>query len=209
MRERTRLIVTIAGIVVALLALYFFMIRPARSTLAETAQRADAAEAQTQALRVELERRQALQANEAQLEAELAEMRGFVPRRHEIPNFILQMQDEANAAGVDFLDITPELPAPPPEGAALGQVQMDIRASGGYFSIQDFIRRIYNFDRALRIDVASLNIVGEEGEEDPDLDLVMTARIFFEAPGTVAPAAPPPPEDEGTPEGEDEEGTDG
>lgn len=209
MRERARLIATVAGLLVVLLLFFFFVIRPARSTLAETTERADAAESQTQALRLELERRQALQANEAELEAELAEIRGFVPRRHQIPNLIFQLQDVGNAAGVDFLDITPELPAPPPEGAILGQVQLQIRASGGYFAIQDFIRRIYNFDRALRIDVANLTVTG--GEDDDDLELQATARIFFESPGTVAapaPAAPPAAEDEDL-DDEDTEDTEG
>lgn len=204
MRGRGRLIATIAGLLVVLLLFFFFVIRPARSTLAETTERADAAEDQTQVLQLELERRQALQANEAELEAELAEIRGFVPRRHQIPNLIFQIQDSGNAAGVDFLDITPELPAPPPEGAPLGQVQLSIRAGGGYFAIQDFIRRLYNFDRALRIDVATLTAAGQD--DDDDLDLTATARIFFEAPGAVpAPATTPAPEGEGE-ETEDTEG---
>lgn len=192
MRGRGRIIIAavLAFLVCALF--YFFAIRSRQADLTDVRDQVAAAEAETTQLETELRRLQSLQENAPQLEAELAEIRELVPRTNEVPNFIFLVQEAANAAGVGFVQITPELPKTPPEGATLAEIRTAIRAEGGYFAIQDFVRRLYNLDRALRIDL--LTITGPSGEEPPGLDI--TARIFFElpegaaatAPGTTAPA---------------------
>lgn len=193
MTARTRLILSVVGVLVLLVAFYFFFIRPRQTELSTVREDIELEEARTAQLNAELARLQDLQANAPELEAELARIRGFVPKDDEVPNFIFLTQDAANAAGVDFVEITPELPKPPPEGAALAEVRATIGAGGGYFAIQDFIRRLHNLDRAVRID--NLTLTAEE-EETGEVTVVMsaTARIFFEAPegATGAAVAPTP-----------------
>ncbi len=190
MTGRTRLIAAIAGALALLLLFYFFLIRPRRAELAEVRAQVAAEEQRTATLQLELQRLQELQANAPQLEAELAEIRQYVPRNHETANFIFQVQDAANEAGVDFVTITPELPKQPPEGAALAQVRIVIGTEGGYFAVQDFMRRLYNLDRALRIDVMTMtgNAEGTPGTAagGVTLNLEITSRVFFELPGTGA-----------------------
>ena len=74
---------------------------------------------------------------------------------------------------------------------------MTIGASGGYFAVQDFMRRLYELDRALRIDTITV-AAGSEGGAAPEagtegatdtLTVQMTARIFFEFPAGTAPGA--------------------
>lgn len=186
MTARTRLILWIAGLLAILLVVFFFVIRPRQEELSGIREDIEAEEARTIQLNTELQRLQELQANAPELEAELATIRGYVPQDDEVPNFIFLVQDAANSAGVDFVAITPELPKPPPEGAALAEIRAEIRAGGGYFAIQDFIRRLHNLDRAVRLD--TLSLVSEE-EETGSVTITMAsfARIFFEAP--VPPAA--------------------
>jgi Tfp pilus assembly protein PilO len=178
--------------------LYFFGIRPQRAELAEIRADIETAENLTIQLTAELQRLQELQANQAELEAELARFRQFVPLRPELANFIFQVQAAADAAGLDFVDITPELPAAPPEGAALAQVRSQIGAAGGYFALQDFVRRIYGMDRAMRIDNFSLSV----GSTEPfgiRLRMDMAVRMFYELPepaagtATTTPGATPTP----------------
>lgn len=201
MRGRGRLIVTIVLAVLVCLLFYFFAIRSRTSELDEVKDQVAAAEQETIQLQAELTRLRDLQENAPQLEAELAEIRELVPRTNEVPNFIFLVQEAANASGVGFLKIEPQLPKPPPEGATLAEVRTVINAKGGYFAIQDFVRRLYNLDRALRIDILNLT-----GETDPisqvdRVSLDITARIFFElppsavttAPGTTVPGATPSP----------------
>lgn len=191
MSPRTRTILSVLGVVVILVAFFFLFIRPRQQELARVEDEIVSEEGRTQQLQAELTRLQDLQANAPELQAELATIRGFVPKDDEVPNFIFLVQDAANAAGVDFVSITPELPKPPPEGAALAEIRASIGAGGGYFAVQDFIRRLHALDRALRID--NLTLAGTEDLETGEVEVTLTstARIFFEAPAAATGAVDP------------------
>lgn len=185
MSGRARLLAWIAGFLILAIALFFFLIRPRQNELEGVREDIEVEEARTLQLQSELQRLQELQANAPELEAELATIRGYVPKDDEVPNFIFLVQDAANAAGVDFVSITPELPKPPPEGAALAEVRAEIGAGGGYFAIQDFVRRLHGLDRAVRLD--NLSLVAEDEETgDTTINMTSFARIFFEAPAARA-----------------------
>ena len=185
MNPRTRLILAVLGVFVLLLAFFFFFIRPRQQALGTVRADIESEQARTLQLQAELGRLQDLQANAPELQAELARIRGFVPRDDEVPNFIFLVQDAANAAGVDFVQISPELPKPPPEGAALAEIRAQIGAGGGYFAVQDFIRRLHALDRATRIDNLTLAAVEDE-VGDTTLTMTSTVRIFFDVPGATA-----------------------
>lgn len=196
MNARTRLILAIVGAVLVVLLAYFLLIRPRQSELTEVKAEVAAEETRRIQLQADLDRLRALQQNEPELRADLDRIRALVPPEHEVPNFIFQVNQAANASGVEFVQITPELPKAPPEGAALAEVRITIGGNGGYFAIQDFVRRLYALDRAVRIDILT---IGTEDQE-PGATLTLTARIFFEVPGgvtttttpTTAPVAPAP-----------------
>lgn len=198
MSPRARMILAIVLSLLVAVAFFFLFIRPRQGELADVNEQIEAEEARTATLQAELVRLQDLQARAPELEAELARIRQLVPREHQLPNFIFLVQDAANAAGVNFVTITPELPKAPPEGAALAEIRATIGAGGSYFSIQDFIRRLHNLDRAVRVDNIAMS-----GSEDTTtgvvrIALTSTARIFFELPAAPAPAEPAP---SPTPEG--------
>lgn len=181
MRGRSRVILAAVVVLVVCLLMYFFFISPQREELARVREQIEAAENQTTQLRVELQRLRELQANAPELQAELARIRQFVPRRPELANFIFQIQRAADQAGLDFVEITPELPAPPPEGAALAEVRSQIGAAGGYFALQDFIRRLYNLDRSVRVDNFSINVQSTE-PFGVRLSMSSSVRVFYELP---------------------------
>lgn len=192
MSLRARLILSIVAVLLALIAFFFFFIRPRQQELARVEAEITTEEARTNQLNSELARLKELQENAPRLEAELARIRGYVPRDDEVPNFIFLVQDAANAAGVDFVQITPELPKPPPEGAPLAEIRAQIGAGGGYFAIQDFIRRLHALDRAVRID--NLTMTGTEDAAaggDVTVNLASSVRIFFEAPEGATGAVDP------------------
>ena len=194
MSARTRLILTVVAAVLVVLLAYFLLIRPRQGQLTDVQAQVEQEENLTIQLRGQLARLQELQRNAPQLQAELDRIRDLVPQEHETPNFIFQVTAAAAASGVDVVQLTPELPKPPPEGAQLAQVRVTIGGEGGYFAIQDFVRRLYNLDRALRIDVLDL----VESETSDGIRMTATARIFFEIPtgvtgvAPIAPAAPAP-----------------
>jgi Tfp pilus assembly protein PilO len=187
--------------------IFFFLVGPRKETLAKTEKQVVAAESQTVVLETELARLESLQKRAPQLQAALDEISDLVPEDNRVSNFVFQVQQEANRSGLDFISITPQLPKPPPEGAPLAEVKVDIGARGSFFTIQDFIRRLTELDRAVRVDGFSMATIEVEGSEDK-VELTASARIFFEQPaGGVAAASgavpvpgttPAPPEGEAT-----------
>ena len=182
---RGRLVIAILGAVIVCLLVFFFAVKPKRDELSDVREQIETENARTVQLQTELERLQALQANAPELEAELARIRGLVPVRPELPNIIFQIQEAANRAGIDFVDITPALPKQPPEGAALAEIHMNLGAKGGYFAIQDFIRRLYDLDRAFRYDGFTLSFESADFPGLLRLSMTGTARVFYELPDSA------------------------
>ncbi|HEY7876068.1 MAG TPA: type 4a pilus biogenesis protein PilO [Actinomycetota bacterium] len=195
------MIIAIAGGIVVCLLFYVLAIRPRQSELKEVEAQVGTETAKTASLQSQLDQLEALQRQAPELQADLADIRDLVPEDDQVPNFIFQVQESANAAGVDFVEITPELPRTPPETATLAQVRATLGAQGGYFAVQDFIRRLYDLDRALRIDGLSM---AQISPESADVTFTATARIFYELPEGAAPpidpnAVVPPPAPAATP----------
>jgi Tfp pilus assembly protein PilO len=192
---RSQTIVAAVGVALVLLLVFFLLIRPRRAELGRVRNEVQSERDRTQQLEAELARLEALRDDAPRLQARLDEMRALVPERNDVSVFISQVQTAAVQAGVGFVQITPELPKPPPEGAQLAEVRTTIGARGGYFAIQDFIRRLYDLERAVRID--GLTMTGteddQEAAEQGRITATFTARVFFELPEAAAPAAAPTP----------------
>ncbi|MGH2826606.1 MAG: type 4a pilus biogenesis protein PilO, partial [Actinomycetota bacterium] len=150
MKEHKKVILGSVGLVLVMALMFFFLINPRKGELAEAKEAVKAAETETVVLQTELTRLEGLQKNAPQLQAALDQIRELVPEDDNVSNFVFQTQQEADKAGLDFVSITPQLPKPPPEGAPLAEVKIDIGAKGTYFTIQDFIRRLTELDRAVR-----------------------------------------------------------
>ena len=196
MSNRIKMILVVLGIIALCAAWFFFFIKPRQAELAKVRAETVEGEDQTVALEAELDRLEGLQANAPALEAELAATRRLIPSENEVANYIFLVEEAATQADIDFVNVTPELPKPPPEGAPLAEIRTVIGAEGGYFEIQDFFRRLYDLDRAVRVDLMALAPAGDAAAAgavaDPaatnKLHLDVTARIFFE-PSEGAPAA--------------------
>ena len=203
MTGRARMILVVVGVVLVCVVFYFLFIRARQNELGQVRTDISNEQSRTVQLQSELARLRDLQDRAFELEADLAEIRDLVPQDDEVPAFLTLVQDAATASGVDLDEISPELPKPPPEGAPLAEIRARIRVEGGYFALQDFVRRMYELDRAVRVDNLTMN-----GSEDPEtaettISLEMTARIFFEnvlqqgqttaPPAGTAPAPAPAP----------------
>ncbi|MGI8519326.1 MAG: type 4a pilus biogenesis protein PilO, partial [Actinomycetota bacterium] len=152
MTGRTKIILSVLGVVAVGVATFFFAVKPRQDELGKVRDNVAKEQDRTQSLEAELAHRQQLQENAPQLEAQIAKYRELVPEDDQVANFIFQVQETANESGVGFVEITPELPTPPAEGAEVAEVKSIIGARGGYFAVQDFFRRLYGLDRAVRID---------------------------------------------------------
>ena len=201
MNPRTRLILAIVGVVLVVLMVFVLLVNPKRAELSDVKTQVQTEQQKTVSLQAQLSQLRALEKNAPRLEANLQKFRELVPKTNDVPNFIFQVQEAADSSGVTFVSIAPELPKPPPEGAPLAEVRITISTGGGYFALQDFIRRLYALDRAVRIDTLDFvsNVAtGSSGSstsggstagsttttpaEAGEITVTMATRIFYELP---------------------------
>lgn len=168
----------------ALVAIWFlFMFRPNRERIAELRDQISATEEEITSLEAQLLRLQQLQREEPRLRAELARFGDALPPDPRVPDFILQVQDAANLSGIDFLSITPSVPAPGAAGFSV--ISVSISTTGDFFEVEDFIFRLERLQRALRINSFSLG--GDPGA----LGVSLSMHMFTLPQAGPAPAAPP------------------
>jgi Tfp pilus assembly protein PilO len=167
-----------------------FFVRSRQGELADVRNRVEDAENQSVSLQAQLQELQGLKENAPQAEARLNEIRELIPQNDQVANFIFQVQDAANRAGVEFVTVTPEQPKAPIEdpSASVAQVRVTVGAKGDYFALQDLVRRLYDLDRAVRLDNLALDAEEDEETNVTTVTLTASARIFFENEGG-APAA--------------------
>lgn len=185
MSRRVALITLAAAIV--LLVLWFLLLwGPQGGRLDDARERQDAAEAQNQSLELRLARLQAAQTQAPELMADLDRLRRAVPDDPQLAEFILDANDAASEAGVDFLSISPG--APTVGGALPPVITLNISVSGEYFSVLDYLDRLDDLPRIVVIDSLTLT-PGDEGggaAAGPELSVAIVGRMF----ATSAPQLP-------------------
>lgn len=200
MSPRTQMVLAIVGVVIVVVLVFVVFVNPKRSELSEAKTQVQTEQQKTVTLQAELAQLRALQKSAPKLEAQLQRFRDLVPQTNDVPNFIFQVQEAADASGVGFVSVAPELPKAPPEGSPLAEVRVTISAGGGYFAVQDFVRRLYSLDRAVRLDSLDLTSNSSGGStsstststsstsgstgtaQQGEITADMVTRVFYEPP---------------------------
>lgn len=190
--RRNVIIAILAAIAVGVLY-FFFVFSPQTEKIDAAKADVQAAQDNVQRLRLELSRLQALQQDAPRLREEAAKLDAAVPNDPQLAAFILQVQEAANASGIEWLSVTPAPPAAAnPAQQGVQEVNVSMSVEGGYFQVQDFLVRIENLTRAVKVGTVSLASQGE-GTGSPTLSASLTMKMFVSstpaAPTTTAPAA--------------------
>lgn len=178
----------------ALLVIWYLLLWSPRSAALDDA-RNDTREAQQQEaeLRGRLARLQAAQNDEARVRAQVEALRAAVPDEPSLAELILDANDAATKAGIDFLSIAPNQPvasgAPAPAAGGpvppgLTPIPINMSVTGGYFQALDFVNRLYSLPRLIIIDGLSVT-----SAPTGRLVVQITARMFTTAPPVPAPGA--------------------
>jgi Tfp pilus assembly protein PilO len=182
-RRRTFLLAFAAAGV--LLVLWFLLLwGPQGGRLKDAEDRQSAAEAANTALQVRLSRLQASQARAPELTADLEQLRRAVPDGPELAQFILDANDAASAAGVDFLSISPGVPEQS-DPALPPVINLAINVTGSYFSVLDYLDRLAELPRIVVID--DITLTPNDSESGRSLGVSITGRMF----ATTAPQVTP------------------
>ena len=180
------------GAALALLGLWFVLLwGPQGGRLDEAQEREAAADQINSELELRVARLEAAQEGAPARMAELEELRRAVPDEPELAQFILDANQAASDAGVDFLSISPTPPALG-VGGLPPVITLAINVTGGYFAVLDYLERVDDLPRIVVIDSITLTPSGDGAQ--PELSVSITGRMFANAAPQLAPdpsLAPP------------------
>lgn len=207
---RRNMLIAGAAAGAVLILWYLLLWSPRKADLAEAQERREAAEATRDELATRVARLRASQKDEPLKRARVEALRTTIPDEPNLAAFILDTNDAAAKAGIDFISVAPSEPAPgvpggatiastqpaaatpaTAAGAAPAEIKLQLQVTGGYFQVLDFLNRMNELPRLVVTDGLSVS-----SDEKAKLTVSVTARMFVRTvpPGfgdvPAAPAAP-------------------
>jgi Tfp pilus assembly protein PilO len=131
-------------------AAVFLLVMPQFAQLSDLETRRVAAEqtmSQTQSKLAQLEQ---VKRGASETQAQLIKISNQVPDSPELPTLVLEMQNAADSAGLDFQSIKPAEPADV-AGASYREIVIQMRLQGRWADVLDFVRRTQKMSRAVRM----------------------------------------------------------
>jgi len=186
--SRRAIAIGVGAALLVLLLWWFLLRRPQRSRISDAQDRREAAAQQAAQLQVTLSRLQDLKRTEALKRSQIEALRVAVPDQPNLAQFILDANDAANQAGIDFISISPSPPAaagpatggtagtPGARAAAPASITLAMNVTGGYFQVLDFLNRLNDLPRIVVID--SLSLTPGSGTDTSRLSATISARMF-------------------------------
>lgn len=201
-----RTILLLGGLAILLVAVlaYLLVLGPLLSRLGASTEERDAKEAQLAQLQAQVADLERVQQNAGPLGQQLLDLNRRIPSQPEIPTLLVQVEEIAEAAGVEQLLAEPGTPGPPPGGGPYSIVPITMTFEGTYENLQDFLQRSNDLARLVTVNGVSYEPVDpQEGEEDLSelgverlLRVEIEAEVYFQpedgATGGAAPVSPAP-----------------
>lgn len=190
----TRRNMLIAGVAAGMVLVLWYVLLwgPRKADLSEARDRREKAETQRQELAASVGRLRAAQKDEPMKRAQVEALRTTIPDEPNLAAFILDTNDAASKAGIDFISIAPSEPAAPsaqsspvavrtstgaaslPASAMPAEIRLQLQITGGYFQVLDFLNRVGEMPRLVITDGLSI-----ASDEQAKLTVGVTARMFL------------------------------
>jgi Tfp pilus assembly protein PilO len=189
-------IAAVLVVVVVLVAWNALIYGPAGDDLEEATEARDAAEQELATLDARLERLRDQAENQPERQALKEELSANIPELPQLETFIRSADDIRAQTGVDWISVAPAEPAPGPTG--ISEIRMTIQLEGGFFQVQEYLKRLEDLTRLVVVDAIQIGTGGETDDGSgipslsgaPTLTVSLTARMFTQATGLVTPATP-------------------
>jgi type IV pilus assembly protein PilO len=186
-----RLLLIAFGAAALLLLLWFLLLwGPQGGKLEDARERTTVAENVNDGLELRLARLRSAQEQAPELMADLDDLRRAVPDGPELAEFILDANQAASDAGVDFISIAPGLPELTPPLPPT--ITLSISVRGEYFSVLDYLDRLGDLPRIVVIDSLGLT-PGQTESGQEELTVQITARMFATSAPQLSTALQPAP----------------
>jgi len=170
-------IVALGAIALAVIVgIYFFLLAPKSKQLKEQRAQLKEAEAQETSLTATLRRLQSLAQQRPARQAELLRLAAAVPATPDLAGFIISADKIAVDSGVNWVSVSPAVPAPGAAGAP-STITMTMQIQGGFFQVLDYLNRLEHLERIVVVDSVNLT-AQDDGSASPPITVNITARMF-------------------------------
>jgi Tfp pilus assembly protein PilO len=181
------------GLVLVIVLAWFFLLNPVREDISATNAAIEQEQAKLLAAQAKLAQAEVTRKEGKMNQARLMELAKMVPLSGEIPSLLVQIQDLADQAGIEFISITP--------GSAIvatgfNILPLSLQFTGTFFDLSDFVFRAEQLlagpGRLLAVKQIDLQLDSKgdagNGSTSPELRVSMVLYAF-EAPDGATPAA--------------------
>lgn len=187
-----QLIVVGVVIVVVSAAAIVFGIMPLFQKAADLDTQLLDADTQMQTANALLERRLSAKARAASNEVELMRVANQVPESPGLPSVIIELQDTANAAGLEFVQISPSEMTVSSENPSYSTISLVVVVRGDWADVIEYTRKIDKLQRGVRTRLGNFSRVEETddaGLVTAYVDAQMTLEVYVMNLSAAAPAA--------------------
>jgi Tfp pilus assembly protein PilO len=180
--RRAPLIAGAIALVVAILAVFFFVL-PKMNDVSETQDQLQQAEDQEITLEAQLKSLQDAQQEAPQTEQQIAAIDAAIPPTADLPELFRLLQSAADRSAVDFFSFTPGTPVVDPT-SSYSTIGSQLTVSGGYFAIDEFLFLLETLQRAAKVTTLAITpSTGTTGEattstSSSTLQLQMTVEFY-------------------------------
>lgn len=198
---QTQMIVAAVLVVLVVVGALFFGILPEFDKAKQMDTQIQELDGQISTAKLLVSRRQSAKAQAAQTEVDLIKIANQVPESPELPTLIMNLQDTANAAGLEFVQITPQTPAPvvDQEGQPAGytSIAIDVKVRGQWADMIDYVSRLSKYTRGVRVLTAGFtSVAGTDTSEryvEGKISLVVYTMSVINVSTPAVPSAPATP----------------
>lgn len=185
--------IAIGAIAVIAIAFVILAILPKFQEASSVDAQIATAETELQTAQALLARRQSVKAQAAVNEVELMQIANQVPDSPQLPSVIIELQNVANAAGVELPAISVgaigggSRTLADGSPAAYSVLPLTVNYTGEWTEVIDFCRRLNRLDRGTRVTAMSFSYSPETDEQDSFISASGTVEVYVMAPATAAP----------------------
>ncbi len=179
---QTQMIVAAVIIVVIAVAAVFLGILPLFNQTSAAQARITELDGQITAANNLVAQRQSAKAQAAQTDIDLIKIANEVPESPELPSLIINLQDTANAAGLEFAQITPQAPTVGVDAggqpATYSSIQIDVKVEGQWADVIEYVRLLGKYTRGIRVQNVALTGVDATTDKPRYVEAKITLQVY-------------------------------
>lgn len=193
---KRNVLIGIGAAFVAVIVLWYFAIySPKADDLSAAQTQVSEEQAKTPGLRSTLAQLQSVARNASRQQALLNKFDQAIPKLPDEAEFIVQANQIADDAGIEFQSISP---SPPVSAGTTSTIGLAISIQGSFFQVKNYLTQLENLDRLVIVDAINVSAGGGTDSTGAStgttLSVTLTARMFTRAAATAAPGTVPAPD---------------